>query len=261
MKDKLIDQVLTYRDLKNKIAIVTGGAGGLGSEIVLELCKSGVIVIIADKDELKSKKLEEKIKSISQIAESYKLDVRNYDEIRSMCTYIINKYKSIDILVNVAGITIRKFFLDFDEKDFDDVIDINLKGTFLCSKEVCKYMVKTGRGKVINLSSIGGSAALKNSAVYCSSKGGVEQLTRVMAIDLAQYNINVNAIAPCLANTPIAKTVFKDEKTLEWFTSKIPMGRLCQPKDIAYAMLFLASSASDYITGHILAVDGGYLAQ
>lgn len=250
-----------YEDLKNKITIVTGGAGGLGNEIVQEFCKNGSTVIIADKDESNSKKLEEKIKSIDQNAEAYKLDVRNDKDIKSMCAYVMKKYKRIDILINVAGITIRKFFLDFDEQDFNDVIDINLKGTFLCSKEVCKYMVKMGKGKVINLSSIGGSAALKNSAVYCASKGGVEQLTRVMAIDLAQHNIHINAIAPCLTNTPIAKSVFKDKKMLEWFTSKIPMGKLCEPNYIANAALFLASSASDYITGHILSVDGGYLAQ
>jgi NAD(P)-dependent dehydrogenase (short-subunit alcohol dehydrogenase family) len=122
-------------------------------------------------------------------------------------------------------------------------------------------MVKQGGGKIVNLTSIGGMVGLKNTVAYCASKGGVVQITRALAVDWAPYKINVNAVAPALANTPIATSVFQDEKTLDWFMSKIPLGRLCEPQDVAAAVLFLSSPASDFITGHVLAVDGGYLAE
>jgi NAD(P)-dependent dehydrogenase (short-subunit alcohol dehydrogenase family) len=178
-----------------------------------------------------------------------------------MARSVVETFGAINILVNSAGITKRLPPLDFPEEDFDRIIAVNLKGTFLCCQAAARQMAQQGGGKIVNLTSIGGMVGLPNTVAYCASKGGVVQMTRALAIDLAPSRINVNAIAPSLANTPIATTVFQNQKTLDWFLSKVPLGRLCEPRDVSEAVLFLSSSASDFITGHVLAVDGGYLAQ
>ena len=248
-------------DLTGKIAIVTGGGSGLGREISFALAKSGARVVVADINPAAGRETAAQIEQLPGEALTFELDVADSRKVRELAQFVVERYGAIDILVNSAGITKRLPPLDFPEEDFDRIIAVNLKGTFLCCQAAARQMVKQAAGKIVNLTSIGGMAALPNTVAYCASKGGVVQMTRALAIDLAPHHINVNAIAPSLANTPIAETVFQNPKTLEWFLSKVPLGRLCEPRDVAEAVLFLSSPSSDFITGHVLAVDGGYLAQ
>jgi NAD(P)-dependent dehydrogenase (short-subunit alcohol dehydrogenase family) len=248
-------------DLTGKIAIVTGGGSGLGRDIALSLASAGATVVVADLNTDLGQKTVDEIKQAGRDSAFHRLDVSNSQQVREMTAAAVERFGAINILVNSAGITKRLPPLDFPEEDFDCIIAVNLKGTFLCCQAAARQMVKQGSGKIVNLTSIGGMVGLPNTVAYCASKGGVVQMTRALAIDLAPHKINVNAIAPSLANTPIATSVFQNPKTLEWFLSKVPLGRLCEPRDISEAVLFLSSSASDFITGHILSVDGGYLAQ
>jgi len=248
-------------DLKEKVAIVTGGAGGLGCAISLTLADAGADVVIADLNEEEDSKMVDQIKKKKRKSLYFKIDVTSSKDVNAMSAQVVKEFGSLDIMVNCAGITKRLEPLNFSEEIFDRIIAVNLKGTFLCAQAAARHMVNQGGGKIINIVSIGGMVALPNTVAYCSSKGGVVNMTRALALDLAKYKINVNAVAPALANTPIATQVFQDKSTLDWFTSRIPLGRLAEPQDVANAVLFLASSASDFITGHIIAVEGGWLAQ
>lgn len=248
-------------DLTGKIAIVTGGGSGLGRDICLTLANAGATLVVADINADSGQKTVSGITQLNRDATFFELDVTNSQSVSEMTASVVERFGAINILVNSAGITKRLPPLDFPEEDFDRIIAVNLKGTFLCCQAAARQMVKQGGGKIVNLTSIGGMVGLPNTVAYCASKGGVVQMTRALAIDLASRRINVNAVAPSLANTPIAATVFQDQKTLDWFLSKVPLGKLCEPRDVSEAVLFLCSSASDFITGHVLAVDGGYLAQ
>jgi NAD(P)-dependent dehydrogenase (short-subunit alcohol dehydrogenase family) len=244
--------------LEGKVAVVTGGAGGVGREIAIALAEENAAVIIADINEEEGERFAAELRERHLSAEFRTLNVTDSSSINSMCEYVLEKRGTIDILINSAGITDRRPALDFPEEVFDKIIAVNLKGTFLCCQAVGRVMAEKRKGKIVNISSIGGTIGLRNTVAYCASKGGVVQVTRALAVDWAQYNISVNAIAPGLNNTPIAKQVFQDKATFEWFLSKIPLGRLCEPREVANAALFLSSEVSDYITGHILAIDGGW---
>ncbi len=247
-------------DLHGKVAIVTGGGSGLGRDISIRLAKAGASVVVADLNPASAGNTVDEILQLPGKAIPFELDVADSAGVNGMVRASVQQFGAVHILVNSAGITKRLPPLDFPEEDFDRIIAVNLKGTFLCCQAVARQMVKQGGGKIVNLTSIGGMVGLPNTVAYCASKGGVVQMTRALAIDLARYKINVNAVAPSLANTPIAATVFQNKQTLEWFLSKVPLGRLCEPQDVSAAVLFLASSASDFVTGHVLAVDGGFLA-
>ena len=244
--------------LEGKVGIVTGGAGGLGREICLAYAREGVRTIVADMNAEAAGTLVGKIQAEGGTAAGVSVDVTSSRSVKEMCDFTVGKFGTIDILLNCAGITDRRPALEFPEDVFDRIIAVNLKGTFLCCQAAGRVMTEKKKGKIINMSSIGGTIGLRNTVAYCASKGGVVQITRALAVDWAPYGINVNAIAPALNNTPIARQVFQDKKTLDWFLSKIPLGRLCEPTDVAAAAVYLASAASDYITGHILALDGGW---
>jgi len=247
--------------LENKIVVIAGGVGGLGREICMTFAKAGANVVIADINETEGLKIVDDIKQLSHKAIFFKMDVTNSSNVNEVFDKVANEYGSVDVLVNCAGITKRVAPLEFPEEDFDKIMAVNIKGTFLCCQAAGRYMAKHGGGKIVNIASVGGLVGLKNTVAYCTSKGAVVQMTKALALDLAQYKINVNAVAPALANTPIATPVMEDKATLDWFLSKIPLGRLCEPKDVAQAILFLSSPASDFITGHILSVDGGWVAE
>jgi len=247
--------------LKGKVAMVTGGAGGLGREMCISLGAEGAVVVVAESDEKGGRKVAADITEQGGDAACLRLDVTDSAAVASVVDEAVRRYGTVDVLVNAAGITDRRPALEFPEEVFDRIIAVNLKGTFLCCQAVGRIMAEKKKGKIINISSIGGTVGLKNTVAYCASKGGVVQLTRALAVDWAQYNINVNAVAPGLNETTLARQVFQDRQTLDWFLSKIPLGRLCLPREVAAAALFLASEASDYITGHVLAVDGGWTAE
>jgi NAD(P)-dependent dehydrogenase (short-subunit alcohol dehydrogenase family) len=247
-------------DLSGETAFVTGAAGGFGEGIVREFLKNGANVVIADLDADGAKALAEDVDPRGERTLALALDVADSKGVRTAFDRTLEKFKTVEILVNSAGITKRMPFLDFPEETFDKIIEVNLKGTFLCAQAAAKIMVQKKYGKIINFTSVGGVAGLPNTVAYCASKGGVTNMTRGMAIDLAEHNISVNAIAPCSADTKISKTVYSNPEELKWFMSRIPLGRKCEVSDISNATLFLAARESDFITGHILHVDGGWLA-
>jgi NAD(P)-dependent dehydrogenase (short-subunit alcohol dehydrogenase family) len=172
----------------------------------------------------------------------------------------VERLGRVDILVNNAGINIRKPVLELTPEEYRQVLATNLEGYFLCARAAGKRLTAQGSGKVINISSIMGRVALANQAAYASSKGAIEQLTKVLAIEWAPRNVQVNAIGPTYFETDLTRPLFEDEERHDFITSRTPMGRWGQPHELAGAVIFLASSASDYVTGHTLMVDGGWTA-
>ena len=247
-------------NLKNKVAIVTGSRRGIGKAIVLALAKAGANVVVSDINLDDCNKVVEEIKAIGGNALAVKADVSNPEDVSKMINLTTEKFGKVDILVNNAGIYIQKSLKEITEKDFDKILDINLKGVFLCSKAVVPEMIKQGKGKIVNITSIAGQVGFANSSAYCASKGAIINITRELALELAQHKINVNAIGPGVIETAMTTDLLKDKATKEAMLANIPLGRIGKPEDIANAAVFLASDKADYITGITLFVDGGWLA-
>jgi 2-deoxy-D-gluconate 3-dehydrogenase len=186
------------------------------------------------------------------------LEVTSVDSIDAMVQAAVERLGRIDILVNNAGINIPEEALAVTEEHWDRVLDTNLKGLFFCSQRVGKVMMQAGRGKIINIASQMGLVGGRLRAAYCASKGGVVQLTKVLAIEWSRHGLNVNAVAPTFLKTPFTARMFEDQAFYDEVVSKIPMGRLGEVEDVLGAVVFLASSAADLITGHTLLVDGGW---
>jgi len=246
-------------DLKNKVAIVTGSRRGIGKAIALTLAKAGANVVVSDINLDDCNKVVEEIKAINGNALAVKADVSNPEDVSKMINLTTEKFGKVDILINNAGIYMQKSLKEITEKDFDRILDINLKGVFLCSKAAVPEMIKQGKGKIINIASIAGQVGFANSSAYCASKGGIINMTRELALELGQYKINVNAIGPGVIETLMTKDLLEDKATKEALLANIPLNRIGKPEDIANAALFLASDNSDYITGITLFVDGGWL--
>ncbi len=248
-------------ELDQKVAVVTGGAGGIGAVICQRLAQAGAITILADIHETIGQPIVDEIVAHGREAAFFKLDVTDKRQVQHVFSEVEDRFGRVDINVNCAGITKRMDTLDFDEDAFDRIMKVNVKGTFLCAQAAAQRMVKQGGGKIVNLASVGGLVGLKGTLGYATSKGAVVQLTRTMALDLAEHRINVNAVAPALNRTAIAAPVINDPVVYESFMQHIPLKRLCEPMDVAYAVQYLCSPASDFITGHILPVDGGWTAE
>lgn len=245
--------------LKNKVAIVTGSGRGIGKSIALEFAKEGAKVVISDINLKDCLKVCEEIKKIGSDAIAVKCDVSKKTETVNLAKKTIQKFQKIDILVNNAGVVVMKPFIDMTEKDWDFVLDINLKGIFLCAQAVLKQMLKQKSGKIISVASIAGEVGFMNTSAYCASKAGIINLTRELALELSPQNINVNAIAPGVIATKMTENMLKDKKTKEILLASTPLGRVGQPEEIGKAAVFLASDDSNFITGHTLVVDGGWL--
>ena len=246
-------------NLHGKVAVITGANGGLGRAILKNLVDTGAFLVAAD---VKTDGLEEFAREAGVVdADIKRLDATSSESVRSVFGEVVDARGGVDILVNCAGITFRHEPLEFPEDAFDRVMAVNVKGTFLCSQMAARIMKDRGGGKIVNLASIGSYRALPNTVAYCASKGAVANMTHALALDLAKYNITVNAVAPSTVKTPLVEnTVFKDPETLKWMVERIPLGRLCQPEDVAQAVRYLVSPAADFVTGHVLPVDGGWLA-
>ena len=246
-------------NLKNKVAIVTGSRRGIGKAIALALAKAGANIVVSDINLDDCNKLVEEIKAINGNALAVKTDVSNPEDVSQMINLTTEKFGKVNILINNAGIYMQKSFTDVTEQDFDRILNINLKGVFLCSKAAVPEMIKQGKGKIINIASIAGQVGFADSSAYCASKGAIINITRELALELAQYKINVNAIGPGVIETDMTKNLLKNKATKEALLANIPLNRIGKPEDIANAALFLASDNSDYITGITLFVDGGWL--
>jgi 3-oxoacyl-[acyl-carrier protein] reductase len=244
--------------LKDRVAIVTGGARGIGKAIVLTLIREGAKVAIVDVDKGVLKTLQNEIEKNKGDIITISCDITKSSEVKDMVSQVKRSFGRIDILVNNAGIIRRGTIETVTEEDWDRVIEVNLKGTFNCCKAVVDIMKQQGHGKIVNVSSIAGKMGDITSAPgYGPSKAGVDALTKTLARQLAPYHINVNAVSPHAIETEMSAQ-WSEERRKE-IISSIPLGRLGKPEDVAEAVLFLASDAASFITGEILDVNGGAL--
>lgn len=242
--------------LENKIALVTGASRGIGKEIALSLAKEGATVILNyNGSEEKAKQAAEEITTAGGKAEIYQCNVSDFEACGEMIQELIKKYGRIDILVNNAGITRDGLLMKMSEEDFDAVVNTNLKGAFNTIRHMSRFFLKQKSGKIINISSVSGILGNAGQANYSASKAGVIGLTKSVARELASRGINVNAIAPGFVATDMVEAMTEDAKAK--MTDAIPLKRIGTTKDIANMAVFLASDASNYITGQVFAVDGG----
>jgi len=249
--------------LKNKVAIITGARRGMGRTHAIALAKSGAKVTVADISLEECEKVVEEIKKVKGEAMAIKCDVSKKEEVDEMVKKTTEKWGKIDILVNNAGICQFKPFLELTEEEWNRTININLKGYFLCAQAAAKEMVKQKSGAIVNIASIAmGQVGVGFPAIthYCASKGGIVAMTEAMALELAPFNIRVNAVAPGAIDTPMASSMTQDPKILEGTLSRIPLHRMGKPEEVSSLVLFLASDASSYMTGSTVVVDGGWLA-
>jgi len=255
-------------DLQGKVAIVTGAASGIGKAISQLFASKGIKVVLTDYNErgLKGTANEMQKKYRENIL-FFKMDVRKYNEIEKVVNATLAKFSKIDILVNDAGVISLKQVVDMPEEEWDRVVNINLKGVFLCSKAVAKILIKQNNGgKIVNIASLNGKEGEALTAHYCASKHGVIGFTRSLALELAPHKINVNAVCPGYVNTPMQESLIEPEAKLKgttpdeirkYYAAKIPLGRLEEPEDVAKVVLFLVSSDTDYMTGQSINISGG----
>ncbi|MEY2191263.1 3-oxoacyl-[acyl-carrier-protein] reductase [Neobacillus sp. BF23-41] len=243
-------------NLEGKAALVTGASRGIGREIALELARQGANVAVNfSGSEAKANEVVDEIKALGREAFAVKCDVSNSGEVAEMVKGTIDRFGKLDILVNNAGITRDNLLMRMKEEEWDDVININLKGVFLCTKAVTRQMMKQRVGRIINIASIVGVSGNPGQANYVAAKAGVIGLTKTTAKELASRNITVNAIAPGFITTDMTDKLSEDVKTE--MLKLIPLARLGEPKDIAKITAFLASDDSAYMTGQTLHIDGG----
>ena len=248
--------------LDNQVAVVTGSGSGLGQAIAIAFAEAGATVVVTDLAQRlhNAKKTRDRIIQLGRKSVAVSLNVTSIRSIRRMVKKTIDQYGRIAILVNNAGVNISKPAVEVTEDDWDKVLDVNLKGVFFCCQEVGRTMIERRFGKIINVASQNGVIGYYNRVAYCSSKAGVVNLTRVLAIEWASKNINVNAIGPTFVRTPLTDKLFQEESFTNEVLRRIPLGRLGQPEDITGSVVFLASSAAQLITGHTLLIDGGWTA-
>jgi 3-oxoacyl-[acyl-carrier protein] reductase len=242
--------------LDNKVAIITGGARGLGKAYCLRLAREGAGVVVADILEKEAQEVAEEIKAAGGRAIAVKTDVTSEEATVSMAEETVKKFGRIDILVNNAGFyhgMSRRPFYEISSEEWDKMLESSAKGTWLCAKAVFPHMKKQGKGKIINVASEAVFAPTKGLIHYTAAKAAVIGITRVMAGELGQYNICVNVIAPGVIDTPATRSYVNIEKM---DASSVPMGRFGQPEDIVGAVVFFASDGSDFISGQSLLIDG-----
>jgi len=241
--------------LKGKAALITGSARGIGRDIAFSFAKEGANIIICDVNEDLARKTKEEIESCGVKALTFSVDVTDFAQVEEMINKILDKFGKIDILVNNAGITKDGLLVRMKEDDWDAVLKVNLKGTFICTKIASKAMIKQRSGKIISIASIIGIMGNVGQANYAASKAGIIGFTKSVARELASRNITVNAVAPGYIQTEM--TAKLSDTVREEILKNIPLNKLGVPEDVARACLFLASSDADYITGQTILVDGG----
>ncbi|MFC1509533.1 3-oxoacyl-[acyl-carrier-protein] reductase [Candidatus Omnitrophota bacterium] len=243
--------------LEGKIALITGGARGIGKEIALSFAREGANIAICDVNLEEANKAAKEIEALGREVLVFKADVTSSVDVQAMVDKILDKFKKLDILINNAGITKDGLVLRMSEEDWDKVIAVNLKGSFVCTKVASKVMLKQHFGKIVNLASIIGIMGNVGQANYAASKAGIIGLTKSVAKELAPRGVTVNAVAPGFIKTEM--TAKLPEEVQKKMLSVIPLGRFGEPKDVANLALFLSSESSSYITGQVIQIDGGML--
>ena len=256
MGEKILDL-----SLRNKVAIITGGTKGIGRSLSQSIAKSGAHTIIISRTEADCHQFAAELTEQGLRAQGIAADVSHKKSIEKAVNQVMNDYGQIDVLVNNAGVSLRKEFIDYTEEEWDYVLNINLKGAFLTTQAVGREMLKKKKGVIINMASVLGLVGQYFVAPYCASKGGMIQLTKSLALEWAIHNIRVNAVAPAYIITELNEDKISEESTITYLKRQTPMRRLGETSEIVGAVLFLASEHSSYITGQVLCVDGGWTAQ
>jgi len=241
------------------VAIVTGASEGIGRAIATGLAEAGADLIICSRREEKLREVKTEIEKLGRRAEVYVLDICRLSDIRKLKDFILERFGKVDILVNNAGFTVTKPAWEVTEDEWNLMIDTGFKGLFFCCQIIGSIMQKHGYGKIINLSSTFSRSIIKGRAVYGGIKAGVSHLTEALALEWASDGIRVNALAPTAVLTPSRRDTLKGE-VLQRIVSRIPLGRVATPEDLIGAAIYLSSAASDFVTGHTLFVDGGWVA-
>lgn len=246
-------------NLKGQVALIVGGTGGLGKDMAIALAQFGADIAVAHSRPGVGEDLKEQIvEKTAQRCELYLVNILDGDDVKRLIDKIDEDFGRLDILINSAGMNILQKAEEYSEANWDKVVDLNLKGTYMTCKEAARLMIRQKKGKIINLSSVRGQLGMPEGYIaYCASKGGVNMLTKCLASEWAKYNISVNAIAPTFIKTNINENQLEDADFYNRLVSRIPMKRIGLHKDIIGPTLMFASSASDFITGQIIYVDGG----
>jgi NAD(P)-dependent dehydrogenase (short-subunit alcohol dehydrogenase family) len=250
-------------DLKNKVVVITGARRGMGKADALLFAQKGAKVVVSDISQEDCQKVVDQIEKKGGQAIAVKCDVSKKEEVDNLFRKTIEKFGRVDVLVNNAGICEFKPFIDLTEEEWDRTLNINLKGYFLCAQAAAKEMAKQKSGVIVNIASVAMGqvgVGFLNIVHYCASKGGIAAMTEAMALELAPYNIRVNAIAPGMIETPMLDPIKQDPKAMEGILARVPLNRMGKPEEIADLVVFLASDKSSYITGSIVVIDGGWLA-
>jgi gluconate 5-dehydrogenase len=254
-----IEDLRKMFDLTGKVAVVTGAAGGAGRAISIGLALYGADVVLTGRTLSSLEKTAAEVKKLGKKALSISCDVVDPDQVNRMVKGAVDEFKKIDIIVTCAGIALRHPAEEMPINDWQKVMDVNVRGTYLCCQAAAREMIKQGEGgKVVTIGSIRGlQGHPAGYSGYGTSKGAVHLMTKQLAIEWAKYKIRVNSVAPCIFWTPLTEPILKDEKMYKIFMERIPIGRAAEPEDLVGATIYLASDASPMVTGHILYVDGG----
>jgi 2-deoxy-D-gluconate 3-dehydrogenase len=251
--------ILDKFSLKGTVALVTGASRGLGQGMALALAQAGADLVLVARTKASLDETAAKAATLGVRALAVQADLSELSEARRAVEETVRQFGRLDTLLNAAGTQVRKPLAEITEQDYDYLMSVNQKAVYFLSQAAANEMIRNGRGKIINIASLTSFIGIPNISIYGTSKGAVASMTRQFAVELAKHNIQVNAISPGYFITELTAALFADPERAKWVLSKIPMGRTGSPEDLAGAVVFLASAASDYITGQIVSVDGGWL--
>lgn len=246
--------------IEEQVVLISGATGGIGGEVALAMGSLGARLALTGQNREKLHNISHSLSKKGIEVITVEADITDPHEVKRMVLRVDHHYGRIHALINAAGASYLKEAIDFEETEWSKIIDINLKGTFLMCREVGKIMKRERRGRIVNLSSVRGLQGRARDLAYAPSKGGVNQLTRSLAIEWAKDAINVNAVAPTFTLTQINRNILENEEEYRWIIERIPKGRLCNLNEIVGAIIFLCSPGAEFITGSIIYVDGGWTA-